>query len=69
MKETVHIEPLFTAEQIHARIAELAQEIVDVCPAAKGPEGLLMVGPLKGAVVFQCGHGAHIDAADGVVAL
>ena len=54
MKETVHIEPLFTAEQIQARIAELAQEIADLCPAALEPGGLLMVGPLKGAVVFQC---------------
>ena len=47
------IEPLFSAEQIHNRIAELAAEIIELRPEAREPDGLLMVGPLKGAVVFM----------------
>jgi len=47
------IDPLFTADQIRDRIEELAAEIVALRPQAHAPEGLLMVGPLKGAVVFM----------------
>ena len=53
MTETARIEPLFTADQIQARIRELAREVVSLRPEAREAEGLLMVGPLKGAVVFM----------------
>ena len=53
MSVTARIEPLFDAEEIHHRIAGLASEILALRPEAKSPEGLLMVGPLKGAVVFM----------------
>jgi hypoxanthine phosphoribosyltransferase len=53
MTETARIEPLFTPEQIEARIQELAMEIIALRPEAREAEGLLMVGPLKGAVVFM----------------
>jgi len=53
MSESARIVPLFVEDQIRARIEELAAEIVQVRPEALAPEGLVMVGPLKGAVVFM----------------
>ena len=53
MSHSPHIEPLFDAEQIQARIDGLAEEIIALRPESLHPDGLLMVGPLKGAVVFM----------------
>jgi hypoxanthine phosphoribosyltransferase len=47
------IDPLFDAGQIQRRINELAAEIIQLRPEALESDGLLMVGPLKGAVVFM----------------
>ncbi len=44
--------PLFTADQIAARVAELAAEIDAALPHGARGDGLLLVGPLKGAVML-----------------
>ncbi len=44
---------LFTAAQIAARVHALAAEIAAAVPATAHAEGLVVVGPLKGCLVFQ----------------
>jgi hypoxanthine phosphoribosyltransferase len=53
MSVETRIEPLFDEAEIRHRIAGLAVEVLSLKPEARSPEGLLMVGPLKGAVVFM----------------
>ena len=47
------MEVLFTAAQIAARVRALAAEIAAALPAAARDGGLVIVGPLKGCLVFQ----------------
>jgi len=44
---------LFSANQIAARVHELAVEIANALPTDANTEGLILVGPLKGCLVFQ----------------
>ena len=44
---------LFSQQQISARVGSLATEIVSQWPACQAEDGIVMVGPLKGAVVFM----------------
>ena len=44
---------LFSAAEIARRVAELGAEIAAAVPDAVRSEGLIVVGPLKGCLVFQ----------------
>ena len=47
------MQTLFTSDQIAARVADLAGEIAGALPSAVHHEGLVVVGPLKGCLIFQ----------------
>jgi hypoxanthine phosphoribosyltransferase len=47
------MQTLFSADQIANRVRELASEIAAALPSAAHSEGLILVGPLKGCLVFQ----------------
>lgn len=47
------MQTLFTAAQIADRVAALATEIAAALPPTAHTEGLVIVGPLKGCLVFQ----------------